>query len=279
MDTRSKENAKRSWHERFDPRRVSHSAGAFRPSGAAEELKVETRVSAQSDTTEIMLFDEIGSWGVTAKRFIEILNFVKTEKITLRINSPGGDVFDGYAIYNALSAHPAKVHVIIEGIAASAASVIALAGDTVEAGDPSMVMIHCASTCTCGNSQDLLAESDVLAKIDDQLASVYSSKCGKPKGEMLALMRAETWMTGQEAVEMGLCDTCGAVVPEKIEIVPPSSDDIEKLMSNTAAKVSEWINTEARSTADSREDDAKDQSKAGIASELRKRRLSIAERI
>lgn len=190
----TKETARKEWRARF-------SDNTRAPSATGLVVK-----AAVGDTTELMLYDEIGFWGVTAKQFNEALAGVTSSKILLRINSPGGDVFDGYAMYNALKAHKATVAVVVEGLAASAASYVALAGDTVSMGDPAMMMIHRAWTVAFGNCQDMTATAGVLGKVDGQIADIYAGKTGKSAADMLALMDAETWLTAAEAGELGLVD-------------------------------------------------------------------------
>jgi len=155
--------------------------------------------------TEILLYDEIGWYGVTAKDFVLALAQAGDGPVHLRINSPGGDVFDGMAIYNALRAHPAPVTVTVDGIAASAASFIAMAGQTIAMAETSMLMIHNAWGLVIGNRLDMLETAAVMEKIDGQLAAIYAGRSGKPVGDFAAMMDAETWFTASEAQAIGLC--------------------------------------------------------------------------
>jgi ATP-dependent Clp protease protease subunit len=173
---------------------------AYARAGLPETFTVR---AAANDPTEILLYSEIGPWGVTAKDFVRVLAQVGDVPITLRINSPGGDVFDGYAIYNALKARSAPVNVVIDGIAASAASFIAMAGDTIESHEASMWMIHKSWGLAVGNADDMTDTAAVLNKIDGQLADIYAARTGKSAPEMMALMEAETWLTSSEAVASG----------------------------------------------------------------------------
>lgn len=195
-----KSAARTAWKARFENRRL--------PTEQRQAKAVEVRAAAD-DTTEILLMDEIGFWGITARDFIEKLSGVTTGKIVVRINSPGGDVFDGLAIYNALRSHAAEVTIVVEGLAASAASFIALAGDNVRIHDSAMMMIHRAWGLAIGNEADMTDMAKTLQKIDGQLAGIYAKKTGKGAGEMLALMSGEadgTWFTAAEAVDLGLAD-------------------------------------------------------------------------
>lgn len=162
---------------------------------------------------EILIYEEIGfDWwtgeGMTAKRFHDELESMgDVETINVRINSPGGDVFDGLAIYNQLLRHPANVAVDVDGLAASAASIVAMAGDTVTMGQSSLMMIHDAWSLVMGNAQDMLDFAAVLDKVDGQLADTYSQKSGRDAAEFRDLMDKETWLTASEAEELGLADS------------------------------------------------------------------------
>jgi ATP-dependent Clp protease, protease subunit len=155
---------------------------------------------------EIQLYDEIGFWGVTAKAFTKELSAMKGKNITLAINSPGGDVFDGIAMYNALKAHDGQVNVRIDGLAASAASIVAMAGDTIEMADNAFLMIHNAWSVAIGNKHDMRSMGDVLDKVDAALNETYRKKTQKPKDEIESLMDDETWLDAKESLELGFID-------------------------------------------------------------------------
>jgi ATP-dependent Clp protease, protease subunit len=193
---KNKKDAQANWRERFNNRTVK-DAGA---------PKMEVKAAADG-STEILLYDEIGYWGVTAKDFAGVLAGITSPSITVRINSPGGDVFDGLAMYNSLKSHPAAINTVVEGLAASAASFIMLAGDTVTMAENSLVMIHKAWAMGIGNADDMTSLAGVLGKIDGQIAGMYSAKNGKSAEDNLAAMAAETWMTSAEAKEFGLVDS------------------------------------------------------------------------
>lgn len=163
--------------------------------------------AAADGVTEILIYDEIGYWGVTAKDFVMALAQVGDGPINVRINSPGGDVFDGMAIYNALKARTAPVTVTIDGLAASAASYIAMAGSEIVMGELSMLMIHNAWGLVIGNRHDMLDSAATMEKIDGLLAGVYAARCGMTPAECAALMDAETWFTAQEAIDAKLGDS------------------------------------------------------------------------
>lgn len=168
-----------------------------------------TARAAQSDgEAEIVIYDEIGLFGITAKDFHnELRGMGAVSHINLRINSPGGSVFDGLAIYNMLARHRASVTVTVDGIAASIASVIAMAGDAVVMPENSMMMIHDPSGLVVGTSKEMRDLADALDKIKGSLIGAYTAKSGRGREEIADLMAAETWLTAEEAVEMGFADS------------------------------------------------------------------------
>ena len=162
--------------------------------------------NAHEDEAEIYIYDEIGYWGVTANDFIGDLRDIKAGKIALHINSPGGDVFDGIAIYNALRRHKADITVWIDGIAASAASFIAMAGDEVVMSPHSQMMIHEASGLVIGAADDMRKMAEILDKSSDNIASIYAKRAGDDVAEWRQRMKDESWFSDIEAVEAGLAD-------------------------------------------------------------------------
>ena len=164
---------------------------------------------AGEDTTTIYIYDEISLWGITAKDFVAALSEVKTSEIKLRLNSPGGDVFDGITIYNALREHPAKVTTQVDGLAASIASVIAMAGDEIRMSENAFMMIHNAWALIAGNAEDMRKLADTLDKIDATLVKTYQDKTGATQRDLRAMMAAETWLTANDALAKGFCDVIG----------------------------------------------------------------------
>ena len=174
-----------------------------------QDVKAKTWYSLKNvaaETVEVAIYDEIGYWGVTASDFVNELSGVDAKNITLRVNSPGGDVFDGLAILNSLRNHPATVNVMVDGLAASAASFIAMAGDSVTMAPNSMMMIHEASGLCMRNAVDMRELADLLDKTSANIADIYSRRSGRPADEHRSAMRAETWYSDQEAVDAGLAD-------------------------------------------------------------------------
>lgn len=170
-------------------------------------------VRAASGATEIDLYDEVGFWGVNAKDFRSRLK--DAGDVVLRINSPGGDVFDGLAIFNDLVAHKGKVRVEVTGLAASIASVIAMAGDEIAIADNAFFMIHNAWTIGIGNRHDFNELSGTLAKIDDALARTYAARTGSGIRTIKKMMDDETWLSAKEAKEMGFATTALAQAETK----------------------------------------------------------------
>jgi ATP-dependent protease ClpP protease subunit len=164
------------------------------------------RAATADAPAEILLYDEIGYFGISATDFLSALAQAGDGPLNLRINSIGGDVFDGYAIYNALRARTAPVNVFVDGLAASIASVIAMAGATLTMAEPSMLMIHNAWGMCVGDRNEMLEMAAVMEKVDGQIAAVYAGKCGKPVKDLSAMMDAETWLTSTEARAQNFCD-------------------------------------------------------------------------
>ncbi|MCR9040947.1 Clp protease ClpP [Bacillus sp. L381] len=170
-----------------------------------------------SSVGEVSIYSEIDSsvwWGdeVTAQTFkedLDALGDVKT--LNVYINSPGGDVFHGSTIYSILKRHSATVNVHVDGVAASIASVIAMAGDTIFMPANTMMMIHNPWTFAIGNSEELRKQADDMDKIRDSMIETYLGKAGEKldKDHLIELLNAETWLTAQECLNLGLCDVVG----------------------------------------------------------------------
>ena len=161
-------------------------------------------------TLELRIYGDIdvGSpEGVSADAVVrQIKNATHAKRIDVSINSAGGSMFSGIAIFNALKDHPAEVTVKVDGLAASAASIIAMAGDTIEMGEGSFLMVHRASGFVYGQADDMLKTAEILEKADGEIIDVYARRSKKPVETVRGWVEAETWFTGQEAVEAGLAD-------------------------------------------------------------------------
>jgi ATP-dependent protease ClpP protease subunit len=163
--------------------------------------------TADSDTAELWIFDEIGGWfGVAASDFVNELRAIKASNLDVHLNSPGGNVFDGIAIYNAIRTHPAKVTTYVMGLAASAASFIAMAADRVVMRKHSQMMIHDAQGVGLGNSQVMKDLADLLERQSDNIAGIYADRAGGDVADWREAMRKETWYSDTEAVDAGLAD-------------------------------------------------------------------------
>lgn len=177
------------------------------PSGALSKWD-SGLISAASDDATLTIYDVIGAdgWtgeGMTAKRVAGILRSIGDRDVTVSINSPGGDFFEGIAIYNLLREHTKKVTVKVVGLAASAASIIAMAGDEILVAKSGFLMIHNAWAFVVGNKNDLKDAATVLDEFDGAMADLYASATGKPAAEISKMMDAETWLSGQSAVDNG----------------------------------------------------------------------------
>lgn len=161
----------------------------------------------ESDTPEIFIYDVIGWPFNDINELVRALSDMKGKTPLARINSPGGDVFDGFALYNAFSSHQGGVNVRIESLAASIASVIAMGGKKVEAYPNAMLMVHNSWTVVAGNRAELIETADLLEKIDGNILDSYTKKTKIGKREMRDMMDAVTWMTAKEMKEKGFIDS------------------------------------------------------------------------
>ena len=178
------------------------------PSNVLEQWRPQ---AAEATDATISVYDVIGQdwWsgeGVTAKRVAGALRGIGPKPVTVSINSPGGDMFEGLAIYNLLREHPAEVTVRVMGIAASAASVIAMAADRLEMGLGSFLMIHNSWGGVVGNQHDMREAAETFAEFDAAMADIYAARSGMNAGEVAKLMDAETYMRAEKAIELGFAD-------------------------------------------------------------------------
>lgn len=161
------------------------------------------------NTVEVVIYDEIGWFGVSASQFLQELREITASRIDLRLNSPGGEVFDGIAIYNLLRSHKAHVTTYVDSLAASIASVIALAGDRVVMQPHSQLMIHNPWMLVVGDANDLRDAAGRLDRHADDLAAIYAEHAGGTVAEWRERMSAEEWFTAEEAVAAGLAHEVG----------------------------------------------------------------------
>jgi len=182
-----------------------------RPAGQSRPWYRVVNLDDGDGPARIDVYDEIGgSWwsdGVTASGFVEALAAVPSSRaLEVHINSPGGDVFDGISIYNAIAQRPGPVTTVVDGLAASAASFIAQAGKTRLVSPGSMMMIHDASGICIGNAAEMEEMAQLLGTVSGNLADIYAAHAGKTPDEWRDAMRAETWYKADDAVAAGLAD-------------------------------------------------------------------------
>lgn len=200
-------------------------------------VRADAADAGQGEAATVFIFDEIGgSFGVDAGELVQQIEAVAASTITVRINSPGGVVVDAIAIHSALLHHPAKVRTYVDGIAASAASIIAMAADPLDRGTDtggvfmmpgSQMMIHDASCLEDGDERDHKQIATFLGRQSGNIADLYRQKGGGTAAQWRDLMIAETWLFAAEAVEFRLAD-------QAIELARPSEDpDIDELMTRS----------------------------------------------
>lgn len=164
-------------------------------------------IVSSADEVEMLMYDQIGegffSYGITAKDVIGALAETGDKPVHVRLNSPGGDVFEGAAIYNALKNYAPGVRVTVDALAASIAAVIAMAGKTIQMAEMSMMMIHNPWVVMDGDSSELRKMADLLDQIRSQQIDMFAEKTGQKKDDITAMMDAETWFTAEDAVEKG----------------------------------------------------------------------------
>ena len=185
------------------PRDLPRTARPRALAGRREWYRIEAKAEEEAD---VFIYDEIGWWGLTAADFVRDLQAIKTAKINLHLNTPGGDLFDGIAIHNALRRHSATVHVVVDSLAASIGSVIAMAGDSVTMARHSTLMIHDPYTIALGDAAEMRKTAEVLDQLGDAIADVYAERAGGSVHEWRDRMMAESWYSDREAVAAGLAD-------------------------------------------------------------------------
>ena len=212
-----------------------------------EEEDVEKEIEKELEAAkDIFVYDMIGAGGVTAKNIVNELDKLESNTpINLRINSAGGDVFEGIAIYNSLKKHLGTINVEIEGLAASMASIIMLAGDNISASENSLIMIHNPSIGIQGESKDLTNKAELLDKIKTQMVGIYTSKTGMSDKEVIKMMDNETWLTADEAKEKGFVNNVGAALKvaanSELEVFASAPDWVKATINNPNKSVMDSI--------------------------------------
>lgn len=172
------------------------------------------RVAAQDDAADVYIYGDIGGWwdGIQPGEFAKEIAALDVSTLNVRINSPGGIVFDGVAIYNSLVQHKASVIIHIEGVAASIASVIAMAGDEIRIGEAAHLMIHKPWSFVVGDAELMRKEAEVLDGLEQGLIDIYVARTGNDEDQIRNWLAAETWFRGQQAVDNSFADV---VIPAK----------------------------------------------------------------
>lgn len=206
--------------------------------------------ASSADEADIYIYDEIGFWGVTARQFVSDLQALgDISHINLHINSPGGDVFEGIAIFNALKFHGAAITVHIDGIAASMASVIAMVGNPVIMPENTMMMIHKPWGFAGGDANDMRDYADLLDKMESVLIPAYAEKTGKSAEEIAAMLEDETWMNGSECVAQGFADQTTPSLQAMACIQSKRIEEFEKMPNAIRNMITPPRNTTAREPA------------------------------
>lgn len=195
---------------------------------AEVEHVFKAEVNTENDSSKITIYGEIGDywWDSTSAADVErALKDVTTNTVHVHLNSGGGDAFDGIAIYNQLKNHSAKVVVHIDGLAASAASIIAMAGDEILMNTGTMLMIHEASTFAWGTKSEIQKTMNALTGLDKSLVDVYMTRFKGERSEIETLLNNETWFTADEAAAVGLVDEVKEV--EEAEATAASAEEFK----------------------------------------------------
>lgn len=208
------------------PRGSGEADNVVRPgvnlqAAAVTERRDWYRITNQAGGPVVVdIYDEIGFWGVNAAAFQRELAQVNASEITVNLSSPGGEIFEGIAIYNALRTHPANVTVRVSALAASIASVIAQAGDKIVMLSGAQMMIHEGSGLCMGNAAEMQQMAELLDRQSDNIATIYAERAGGTPEQWRTRMRAETWFSAQEAVDAGLAD--------EVESLPRKGEQAEE---------------------------------------------------
>lgn len=210
------------------------------------------RIAQQDEEATVYVYDVIGGWfgGIDAETFAREIAVITAKIIHLRVNSPGGDIFDARAMMAALAVHPAQIIGHVDGIAASAATSLLMAADRIEMIRGGRFMIHEAWTIALGNKRDFRATADLLEGLDQEIVADYRRKTKKSDAELAAWMEAETWFSAEQALENGFVDAVVESTAEGEEADAPETgnrwnlaayanapEDLRKAPSATAPKV------------------------------------------
>ena len=203
---------------------------------------------ADKDVAEIYLYDEIGMFGITAKDFAADLKAVTQSRIDLHVNSPGGSVVDGQAIYALLCQHPANITAYIDGYAASIATVICCGADKVIMADGALYCIHAAMGPVYGNAEEMRESAEFLDKISATIAAVYAKKTGLSLDKIDKMMKDETFMLAPEAKELGFVDEIGEGLAAAAKFSPQHLDKVPARLRAAAGAILAAVDKPALAT-------------------------------
>ena len=190
---------------------------------------------------DVYLYDEVGSYGISAKDFVNDIKLLKGKDIYLHVNCVGGEVFDGMAIYNTLKKYKGKVIAYVEGIAASMGSIIPLAADEIIMSENSLYMIHNAWGGAMGEASDMRKTAALLDKLSSEIANIYTKKTGLPLSQIEEMMDEETWFSSEEALEYGFIDKVSDAV------MVAAKYDITKFKNKTQKEIVNQLNNNKKS--------------------------------
>lgn len=176
---------------------------------------IAAAAGATAATNEVSVYDEIGGFGITAKDYMDAFNAMPEGPVVLNINSPGGSVFDALTMMNGMRASGRQITTRVMGVAASAASLIAMAGNTIEMPANSFMMLHAPMTGTYGNADEMRSTADMLDTIGKSLQATYVTRSGADPEKIAAILAKDTWLSADECKELGLCDTVTPAVDVK----------------------------------------------------------------
>ena len=193
------------------------------------------KINNKAEGVEVVLSGEVGTWDVSARKIADAIENRTTVPLTVKINSVGGDVFEGFAIYNAIKNHQGPTTAIVEGLAASAGSLIAISADMCIVRPASLMMLHNPHTVAAGESKDLRQSAEVLDKVRDIMVQRYKNKTGQSEESLIEMLDAETWLTPEEAVELGFADK-----------VDYSEEQVGSLHSSLITKITAMFKTKSQ---------------------------------
>ncbi len=192
----------------------------------------------------LLIYSEIGGmWGISSNEVAEFLQANQDQDVEIRINSPGGSVTEGIAIYNLLRSHNGSVSVVVDSLCASIATIIALGGNSLSMNLGSLFMIHNPWVIMGGESEDLRKEADVLDTIKEQIINIYMTKFNGSRDEIIAIMDDETWLTDTETMKFGFAD----MIEQQLKISASVKYDLKKFFNNIPTNKGNNMNKEENS--------------------------------